>query len=223
MTSPQRAFDLGDRYRVLDGTIFLTGLQALVRLPLDVARFDRRSGRQSAGYVTGYQGSPLAGYDLELSRWSSIMDEHGILVRPCLNEELAANGVMGTQHASASPRRTNDGVVGYWYGKAPGLDRATDALRHGNLGGSHPEGGALVIVGDDVLAKSSTVPSSSEFALADLGMPILSPADAQDVLDLGLHGVLMSRFSGLWSALKVATNVADGGATVQVGAAPSFR
>lgn len=216
MTSPTRAFDLGDRYAVIDGTVFMTGLQALVRLPLDVARFDRRSGRRTAGYVTGYQGSPLAGYDLEMSRWSSLMDEHQVHVRPCLNEELAANGVMGTQHASASDRRTTDGVVGYWYGKAPGLDRATDALRHGNLGGSHPHGGALVIVGDDVLAKSSTVPSSSELALADLGMPVLSPADAQDVLDLGLHGVLMSRFSGLWSALKVATNVADGGTTVRV-------
>lgn len=211
-----RRFDLGDRYLLQDGTIFLTGLQALVRLPVDVARLDRRSGRRTAGYVTGYQGSPLAGYDLELARWSSIMDEHEVLVRPCLNEELAANGVMGTQHATASPRRTNDGVVGYWYGKAPGLDRATDALRHGNLGGSHPLGGVLVIVGDDVLAKSSTVPSSSEMALAELGMPVLSPADAQDVLDLGVHGVHLSRFSGLWAAIKIATNVADGGTTASV-------
>ena len=135
MTSPTRAFDLGDRYAVIDGTVFMTGLQALVRLPLDVARFDRRSGRRTAGYVTGYQGSPLAGYDLEMSRWSSLMDEHQVHVRPCLNEELAANGVMGTQHASASDRRTTDGVVGYWYGKAPGLDRATDALRHLHLRG----------------------------------------------------------------------------------------
>jgi len=216
MTSPARQFDLGDRYLLLDGTVFMTGLQALVRLPVDVARLDRRSGRTTAGYVTGYQGSPLAGYDLEMSRWSSVLSDHDVLVRPCLNEELAANGVMGTQHATASPRRVNDGVVGYWYGKAPGLDRATDALRHGNLGGAHPQGGALVIVGDDVVAKSSTVPSSSELALADLGMPVLSPSDAQDVLDLGIHGVLMSRFSGLWSALKIATNVADGGTVVHV-------
>ncbi|MBU6246004.1 MAG: indolepyruvate ferredoxin oxidoreductase family protein [Actinomycetales bacterium] len=216
MTPPASQMTLSDRYLVQDGTIFLNGLQALVRLPLDVARFDRRAGRRTAGYVSGYEGSPLAGYDLELARCRPLMDEHDVLLRPCVNEELAATGVMGTQHACASERRTTDGVVGYWYGKAPGLDRATDALRHGNLGGAHPDGGVLVIVGDDGLAKSSTVPSSSEMALAELGMPVLSPADAQDVLDLGLHGVLLSRFSGLWASIKIATNVADGGRTVRV-------
>lgn len=216
MTQQDRQLAPRDRYAAEDGTTFLTGIQALVRLPLDVARFDRRNGRRTAGYVTGYEGSPLAGYDIELSRWRSLMDEHDVFLRPCVNEELAATGVMGTQHASASPNRTTDGVVGYWYGKAPGLDRATDALRHGNLGGAHPDGGVLVLVGDDGLAKSSTVPSSSEIALAELGMPVLSPADAQDVLDLGLHGVHLSRYCGLWVSMKIATSVADGGRTVVV-------
>jgi indolepyruvate ferredoxin oxidoreductase len=218
MAGQDPQFTMSDRYLIENGTIFLNGLQAMVRLPLEVARRDRRSGRQTASLVTGYEGSPLAGYDLELARWQGLLTDQQILFRPALNEELAANAVMGSQLASASSNRTNDGVVGYWYGKAPGRDRATDALRHGNLGGAHPDGGALVFVGDDSVAKSSTVPSSSEMALAELGLPVLSPSNPQDVLDLGVHGVEMSRFSGLWVGMKIATNVADGGSTTIVGA-----
>jgi indolepyruvate ferredoxin oxidoreductase len=216
MAGQDPQFSLSDRYLIENGTIYLNGLQAMVRLPLDVARRDRRAGRQTASLITGYEGSPLAGYDLELARWQGLLTDQQIVFRPALNEELAANAVMGSQLASASSRRTNDGVVGYWYGKAPGRDRATDALRHGNLGGAHPDGGALVFVGDDSVAKSSTVPSSSEMALAELGLPVLSPSNPQDVLDLGVHGVEMSRFSGLWVGMKIATNVADGGATTHV-------
>ena len=137
--------------------------------------------------------------------------------RPAVNEELGADAVQGSQLASASPDKTCDGVIGIWYGKAPGLDRATDALRHGNLGGADASGGVLILVGDDSIAKSSTVPSSSEMAMAEVGMPVLAPADPQDVLDLGLHGIALSRFCGLWTGFKLATNVVDGAASVRVG------
>lgn len=207
---------LDDRYTVESGTIYLSGLHALVRLPLDLRRHDDRAGRRTAAFISGYEGSPLAGYDLELGRQQGLLDEHGVVFRPGLNEELAANAVQGSQLAGNQESVQYDGVIGIWYGKAPGLDRATDALRHANLGGAHRHGGALALVGDDSIAKSSTVPSSSEMAMAELGMPILSPADPQDVLDLGIHGIAMSRFSGLWVGIKIGTNVADGSATTDV-------
>jgi indolepyruvate ferredoxin oxidoreductase len=216
MTGPEREFSLADRYRVEQGRVYLSGVQALVRLPVEQRRRDRERERRTAAFICGYEGSPLAGYDLELGRNRALLDEHGIVFRPGLNEELAAGAVQGTQLAALSGSRRYDGVTGYWYGKAPGLDRATDALRHANLGGTSPYGGALAIVGDDATAKSSTVPSSSEPALAELGMPTLVPADPQGILDLGLHGVAMSRFCGLWVGLKIATNVADGSASAEV-------
>ncbi|GAA3523290.1 indolepyruvate ferredoxin oxidoreductase family protein [Aeromicrobium panaciterrae] len=213
IAAPQR---LDDRYTVEDGSIYLSGLQALVRLPLDLRRHDDRAGRRTAAFISGYEGSPLAGYDLELQRRKALLDEHDIVFRPGLNEELAANAVQGSQLAGNQDSLRYDGVIGIWYGKAPGLDRASDALRHANLGGAHRTGGALALVGDDSVAKSSTVPSSSEIAMAELGMPILSPSDPQDVLDLGIHGIAMSRFSGLWVGIKIATSVADGSATTEV-------
>ena len=174
------------------------------------------AGRRTQTLIAGYEGSPLAGYDLEIGRRRTLLEAHGVVHRPSVNEELGANAVQGSQLASASPDKTCDGVVGIWYGKAPGLDRATDALRHGNLGGADSGGGVLVMVGDDSVAKSSTVPSSSEVAIAELGMPVLAPADPQDVLDLGLHGIALSRFCGLFTGFKLATNVVDGSASVQV-------
>ncbi|KOS54493.1 indolepyruvate ferredoxin oxidoreductase family protein [Rhodococcus rhodochrous] len=211
-----RDFTLSDRYNMTDGELFLTGLQALVRVPLEQSRRDARTGMRSAILISGYEGSPLAGYDLELNRQRELLDEQTIVFRPGVNEELAVNAVQGSQLASVSPNCEYDGVVGVWYGKAPGLDRASDALRHANLGGAAPNGGALVLVGDDSIAKSSTVPSSSETAMAELGLPILVPSDPQEVLDFGLHAIAMSRFSGLWVGLKLATNVVDGAATVRV-------
>ncbi|WP_073365818.1 indolepyruvate ferredoxin oxidoreductase family protein [Rhodococcus jostii] len=208
---------LDDRYRTEQGTVYLSGLQALVRLPLDLVGRDRTGGRDTRAFISGYEGSPLAGYDLELARNAALLASGGVVFQPGVNEELAANAVQGSQLAAQLRGFEGDGVIGIWYGKAPGLDRATDALRHANLGGAHPGGGALVIVGDDSVAKSSTVPSSSEIALAELGMPVLSPSDPQDILDLGVHGIEMSRASGLWVAVKIATNVADGSATVRVG------
>ncbi|GAB4075605.1 indolepyruvate ferredoxin oxidoreductase family protein [Nostocoides australiense] len=218
-TSDPRArdFRIADRLTATAGQIHLGGLQALVRLPLDQARRDRAAGLRTGGFISGYEGSPLGGYDKELLRLGEQLAAAGVVFRPAVNEELAANAVLGSQLASTRASRTVDGVAAYWYGKAPGLDRATDALRHGNLGGASPLGGVLALVGDDATAKSSTVPSSSEWALAELGMPVLAPADPQDILRLGLHGIAMSRFSGLWVALKLATNVVDGSATVTLG------
>ncbi|WP_331773064.1 indolepyruvate ferredoxin oxidoreductase family protein (plasmid) [Embleya sp. NBC_00888] len=205
-----------DRYLHLSGTVELTGVQALARMPMDVRRADRARGRSTAVYISGYEGSPLGGYDLELARQRPLLEELGIVFRPGVNEELAATAVQGTQLASSRPEKRVEGVVGIWYGKSPGLDRAADALRHGNLGGTHPLGGAVALVGDDPAAKSSTVPGASEQLLADLGLPILYPADPANALLLGLHAVELSRASGLWVALKIVTNVADGSGRVPI-------
>lgn len=209
---------LDDRYTVLDGQVYMSGLQALVRLPLDIRRHDSRSGLNSAVFVSGYEGSPLAGYDLELLRHQDLLDEEGVVFKPGLNEELAANAVQGSQLASLADGFEYEGVAGIWYGKAPGLDRASDALRHANLGGTSTHGGVLALVGDDSIAKSSTVPSGSEIAMAELGFPTLSPSDPQDILELGIHGIAMSRFCGLWVGMKIATNIADGSASTIVSA-----
>ncbi|MFF8912688.1 indolepyruvate ferredoxin oxidoreductase family protein [Streptomyces sp. NPDC015032] len=209
---------LQDRFVREEGTIHLTGIQALARLPLDIRRADRRAGRSTAGFVSGYEGSPLAGYDMELARCRPLLDEYDVVFRPGVNEELAATAVQGTQLAAAQPDKRVDGITAIWYGKSPGLDRASDAIRHNNLMGTHPAGGALALVGDDPAAKSSTVPGASELLLADLGLPTLYPSDPQEALDFGLHGVAMSRAAGLWVALKVVTAVADGSGTVDVSA-----
>jgi indolepyruvate ferredoxin oxidoreductase len=212
----ERDFTLADKYTLEAGELFLTGMQALVRIPLEQSRRDAAASRRVAILISGYEGSPLAGYDLELGRLGDLLDEHAIVFRPGVNEELAATAVQGSQLASASASCTYDGVVGIWYGKAPGLDRATDALRHANLGGAAGNGGALVLVGDDSTAKSSTVPSSSEVAMAELGLAILAPADPQEIIEFGLHGIALSRFSGLWAGMKLATNIVDGSATVRL-------
>ncbi|MDS1115818.1 indolepyruvate ferredoxin oxidoreductase family protein [Gordonia westfalica] len=216
-------FSLDDRYARESGTIYLSGIQALVRMVRDRARVDRRQNLNTASFISGYEGSPLAGYDLELARRRDLLAPYDIVHRPGLNEEIAATSVMGSQVAAqvtdlsptadGTPRA---GVVGYWYGKAPGLDRATDAIRHANLVGTHPSGGAVALVGDDPGAKSSTVPCASEMALADLYIPILYPADSQDILDLGVHAAIMSRVSGLWTSLKISAHVADGASTAHV-------
>jgi indolepyruvate ferredoxin oxidoreductase len=210
-----RIASLDDRYQRQDGTIYLTGIQALVRMLLDRARHDRAAGRATATYVSGYEGSPLGGYDLELARHPKLLAEYNIVHRPGLNEELAATSVSGSQLAGKVGNAKYDGVVGIWYGKAPGLDRATDALRHAHMIGTSPTGGAVALVGDDPAAKSSTLPCSSELALAGLGLPTFYPADAAEALLHGLHAVELSRASGLWSAMKVVTAMADGASTAQ--------
>jgi indolepyruvate ferredoxin oxidoreductase len=211
-----RIASLDERYQRQDGTVYLTGIQALVRMLLDRARHDREHGLATAGYVSGYEGSPLGGYDLELARQRDLLSEYGIVHQPGLNEELAATSVSGTQLAGRVGDAKHDGVTGVWYGKAPGLDRATDALRHANMIGTSPTGGAVALVGDDPAAKSSTLPCSSEMALAGLALPTFYPADPAEALVHGLHAVELSRASGLWSAMKIVTAMADGATTAQV-------
>ncbi|MEI7783927.1 MAG: indolepyruvate ferredoxin oxidoreductase family protein [Betaproteobacteria bacterium] len=207
---------LEDRYELRDGEVFLTGLQAIVRIPIEQNRIDKGKGLRTATFISGYPGSPLGALDLELLRQKKLLDAHDVTFVPGLNEELAATAVQGSQLASIMGELTHDGVVGIWYGKTPGLDRATDALRHACCSGASPKGGALVLVGDDVVAKSSAIPSASEMAMAEKGMVVLCPSDMQDIVELGLHGIALSRFSGLWSGLKLATNLLDGGGTVAV-------
>src|ERR1700722_5209728 len=211
-----RVTSLDERYQRQDGTIYLTGIQALVRMLLDRARHDRERGLSTACYVSGYEGSPLGGYDLELARHRALLGEYGILHQPGLNEELAATSVSGSQLAGQVGDARQDGVTGVWYGKAPGLDRATDALRHANMIGTAPAGGAVALVGDDPAAKSSTLPCSSELALASLMMPTFYPADPAEALVHGQHAIELSRASGLWSAVKVVTAMADGASTALV-------
>ena len=211
-----RQFSLGDRYTTLSGEILATGVQALTRLPLDQMRADRRAGHRTATFISGYQGSPLGGYDRELQSQRALLDELDVVHRPAINEELGATSVMGSQVSMTFPRHRYDGVLGIWYGKSPGLDRAGDAIRHGNYAGTAPLGGVLALTGDDPACKSSTLPSRSDATLAALGLVVLYPGTVQDVLDLGLHGVALSRASGLWTALKIVTAVADGSGTAEV-------
>ncbi len=210
MTTLTASATIGDRFAADSGRFPLSGVQALIRLIVDVRRADRAQGLDTAAFVSGYEGSPLAGLDLELQRREQLLAEHDIVFRPAVNEELAATAVQGTQLVAGHEDARVAGITGFWYGKSPGVDRASDALRHANLIGTHPRGGAVAFVGDDPAAKSSTVPGASEFLLADLGMPVLYPADPQDIVDLGRHAVAMSRASGLWVALKIVATVADG-------------
>jgi len=214
--SSKQSYQLSDRYAADSATVFMTGIQALARLPIDQLRADRAVGLRTAAFASGYQGSPLSGLDQEFTRAAAAAPGLDFVVRPNVNEELGATSVMGSQLAPGQPDATHDGVLGIWYGKAPGLDRASDAIRHGVYAGASPHGGALVIVGDDPGAKSSTVPSSSDLALLDLHLPLFYPADVQDALDLGRHAIAMSRASGLWTSLKIVAAVADGSGTVDV-------
>jgi indolepyruvate ferredoxin oxidoreductase len=207
-------YELTDRYERTDGRVLLTGIQALARIPIEQLRRDQKAGLRTAAFLSGYPGSPLGGLDQELARAARLYPQLPIVHRPAVNEELAATAVMGSQLAPGRPDATHEGVVGIWYGKAPGLDRAGDALRHGVFAGSSPKGGAVVLVGDDPDCKSSTMPSSSDASLVDLHMAILYPGTTAECLELGLHAVAMSRASGLWSSMKIVTPVADGSGTV---------
>jgi indolepyruvate ferredoxin oxidoreductase len=202
-------FSLRDRYTAEEGQILATGIQALVRLPIDLMRADRRAGHRTAAFIAGYQGSPLGGYDRELASQAEILDALEIVHRPAVNEELGATAVMGSQLSMTFDSHSFDGVAGIWYGKAPGLDRAGDAIRHGNYAGTGPLSGVLALVGDDPACKSSTLPSRSDVTLAGLDLPIMYPGTIQDVIDLGLHGFALSRASGSWVSMKIVTSVAD--------------
>jgi indolepyruvate ferredoxin oxidoreductase len=203
-------FDLSSRYSASSGPVLLTGVQAIARQMVEQHERDRRAGRRVGTFVSGYQGSPLAGLDRLLASLGQVTSAHDIRLVPGMNEELAATSVWGSQQELPKGRRTHDGVIGIWYGKGPGLDRASDALRHAAMYGAHPTGGTLAYVGDDPAAKSSTVPAASERSLAALSMPILFPRNAEEIVAFGMYGVALSRASGCWPALKIVADVADG-------------
>ena len=211
-------YELNDRYRLDDGRAFLSGSQALARLPYEQLRADRRAGLVTAAYISGYPGSPLAGYDRDVQAAAKLAAADGLhmVFQPGMNEELAATAVMGSQLAVTLDSCRYDGIIGIWYGKAPGLDRASDALRHAVFAGTSPKGGAVAIVGDDPTAKSSTLPSSSGATLVDLNMPIIYPGDVQEAIDLGRHAIAMSRACGVWPGIKVVEGVADGTGSVEL-------
>ncbi len=209
-------YRLTDRYTRDEGTVFMTGIQALARLPIEQLRVDRTNGLRTAAFAAGYPGSPLAGIDGALSQAVAQTPELPIHLRPSVNEEYAATAVMGSQLATTRHDARYDGVVGIWYGKAPGVDRASDALRHATFAGTDPLGGVVALAGDDPAAKSSTIPSSSAGVLADLNMPVLFPSDPAEALDLGRHAIALSRATGLWVGLKIVVDVADGSGTVSL-------
>jgi indolepyruvate ferredoxin oxidoreductase len=210
VTASLTDFGLDAKYRVTDGGVLITGVQALVRVVFDQVRADRRRGLKTAAFVSGYPGSPLGGFDQALERTGALLAEHDVHWVPGVNEDLAATAVWGSQQDNLAPLTRHDGVIGMWYGKAPGVDRCGDAFRHANLHGVGTNGGVVCAVGDDPQSKSSTLPSASEVALYDAGMPVLVPGTVQEVLDLGRYGYELSRYSGCWTALKIVTSVADG-------------
>jgi indolepyruvate ferredoxin oxidoreductase len=213
---PVRTVSISDRYEATEGTVLLSGIEALVRLLLTQRRLDRMRNLSTAAFISGYEGSPLGGLDQQLHRAHALLTEADVVFAPGLNEELAATAVGGTQLTGELPGRRFDGVVGFWFGKNPGLDRAADAIRHASVSGTAPLGGAVAVVGDDPLSKSSTLPSSCEQMARALGVPVLAPSSVADIIPLGLHAVALSRYAGLWGALKIVADIADASATVAI-------
>ena len=207
---------LEDKYTLQSGRIYLTGIQALVRLPLMQRARDRAAGLTTAGFISGYRGSPLGGYDSALWQAKALLEQNDIRFQPGLNEDLAATAVWGSQQVGLFPGAKVDGVFGIWYGKGPGVDRSLDALRHANWAGTSSHGGVLAIAGDDHGAQSTTTAYQCEQAFEAAMIPVLNPATVQDLLDLGLFGFALSRFSGCWAAFKVGSEVADSSASVYV-------
>jgi indolepyruvate ferredoxin oxidoreductase len=212
-----RQYRLEDRYARESGRVYLTGVQALVRLPLDQRRRDLAAGLNTAGFISGYRGSPLGTYDLALWQARAELEAHHVRFEPGVNEDLAATAVWGSQQANLLEGPRYDGVFGIWYGKGPGVDRSCDALKHGNYAGAAPKGGVLVLTGDDPGAKSSSIAHQSEHALVHCGIPVLNPSSVQEYLDLGLFGWAMSRYAGLWVGFKCLTDTVDSAASVEVG------
>ncbi|MBT6363959.1 MAG: indolepyruvate ferredoxin oxidoreductase family protein [Rhodospirillaceae bacterium] len=209
---------LEDKYTVTDGRILISGVQALTRLTLMQRRRDLAAGHNTAGYVSGYRGSPLGTVDTEFWRAAEIVEDHHVKFQAGVNEDLAATAIWGSQQTNLFEGAKYDGVFAMWYGKGPGVDRSGDAFRHGNLAGTSPLGGVLVIAGDDPSCMSSTVASQSEVALIDAQFPVLNPSTVQDVLDFGIRGWAMSRYAGCWVSMKTTSELMDSSATVDVGA-----
>lgn len=203
------SYQLNDRYSRTHGRVYMTGTQALVRIMLDQARRDSVAGLNTAGFVSGYRGSPLGGVDLELWREKQRIEEARIEFLPAVNEDLAATAVLGSQQVETNPDKTVDGVFGLWYGKGPGLDRAGDALKHGNAYGSSAHGGVLVVAGDDHGCVSSSMPHQSDVAFMTWFMPTLNPASIAEYLEFGEYGYALSRFTGMWVGFKAISETVE--------------
>lgn len=191
----QQALD--DKYQIDSGRIFLTGTQALVRLMLVQAKRDRAAGINTAGFVSGYRGSPVAAVDQQMWAARPHLEAHGIRFQPGLNEDLAATAIWGTQQVGLWPGATVDGVFALWYGKGPGIDRTGDVFKHANHYGTARHGGVLAVAGDDHACKTTTVAAQSDFGFMSHSMPVLVPGNIQEILDFGVLGYAMSRFCGL--------------------------
>jgi len=205
----QGPISLDQKYTQGSGHVFLTGIQALVRLPMAQIRRDRAAGLNTAGFVSGYRGSPLGGYDQQLFAARKHLEQYNIKFQPGVNEDLAATAIWGSQQLNLSPGAKHDGVVGIWYGKGPGVDRCGDVFRHGNAAGSAKNGGVLCLAGDDHGAKSSTVPHQSDHAFISALMPYLYPSSIHEMIEMGLLGIAMSRYSGCWVGMKVITETVE--------------
>jgi indolepyruvate ferredoxin oxidoreductase len=217
---PLDNYELDDRYLRESGRVFLTGTQALVRIPLMQRTMDRAAGLNTAGFISGYRGSPLAAYDTELWRAEKFLKENNITFLPAVNEELAATALLGTQQVEADPHKQVDGVFGIWYGKGPGVDRAGDGLKHGNAYGSSPHGGVLVVAGDDHGAVSSSMSHQSDVAFLTWLMPNLNPANVAEYLEFGLYGIALSRYSGMWVGFKAISETVESAMSVEL---PPYR
>ncbi len=207
---------LHDKFDLEKSNVLMNGTQALVRLMLMQKARDRSAGLNTAGYVTGYRGSPLGAVDQQMNRAKADLEAADVLFHEGLNEDLAATALWGSQQAELRGEGKFDGVFGLWYGKGPGVDRSGDVMRHANMAGTSPNGGVIMAMGDDHTGESSTTLHQSDWAMVDAYMPVLSPAGVQEILDYGLYGYALSRFSGMWVGLKVmkdtieVTSVVDG-------------
>ncbi len=210
------AVSLDDKYDLDAHRVYLSGTQALVRLPLMQRQRDTRAGLDTAGYITGYRGSPLGGIDLALTQASNFIERQHIRFQPGVNEDLAATAIWGSQQTDLFSDGKYDGVFAMWYAKGPGVDRSGDALRHGNLAGSARHGGVLLLAGDDHTCKSSTTAHQSEFAFMDAGIPVLNPSGVQEICDFGLLGWAMSRYSGCWVAMKLVSETIESSASIDI-------
>ena len=207
---------LNDRYIASNGRVYLTGTQALLKAALQQAQRDQRAGLNTAGLISGYRGSPLAGLDLELWHQKALLTQHRIKFVPAINEDLGATAIFGSQQVETAPNKTVDGVFGLWYGKGPGVDRSGDALKHGNAYGSSPHGGVLVVAGDDHGCVSSSMPHQSDVAFMTWFMPVLSPSNIAEYLEFAEYGYALSRFSGMWVGFKVVSENVESAASVKL-------
>jgi len=209
---------LDDKYSLDVGRAFMSGVQALVKLPMLQRQRDALQGKNTAGFISGYRGSPLGGYDQSLWKAQKHLQAQNIVFQPGVNEELAATALWGTQQLGFAPAGSNkfDGVFGIWYGKGPGVDRCSDVFKHANMAGTTPWGGVLAVAGDDHVAKSSTAAHQSDHIFKACGLPVFFPASVQDILDQGLHAIAMSRFAGVWAGMKTIQEIVESSATAHI-------